>query len=472
MTEPLSFFFVCRTDKAFLFVRRDDKIYAWTKTYAQKRVSSELFGRRGVLVLYDPPEVNTKGGGGADFRLGNRQLILAMSANEGHNLKAAEKATGDVRRYVGPPSEDELCVMVSRMETKDSLETILEWARKLGRLLRYVISESRFLVRSTMLDSALSEIKKDEQKLLDFVRTTEFDTPSNALPGTILTVAGQHKTVEGDEIAIDRDAMEADDAFEDDAMEVGDANEDEDDNDRVCIDYEGAHINYRERVVRALNDDVMAAMLRSNRETILSYWGVIDPAEFAGMGMKVEELFLHDLCSSGSLTMRRKKLGGNGPSDDKLSLSGGRDMFDLSDQDEDQNFEGLRHVLSSDHLVSIFKTGFPVIDAAGPGMRVYSVTVGSDHSKKMKGMVRILECAGFLKKEANGILKKRYGNTIAHQLEFYWVVPPSRYSTWGVKKPKTSSITGNTKKDRANKTVLKDCFEKCVVQYALEIPYH
>ena len=171
------------------------------------------------------------------------------------------------------------------------------------------------------------------------------------------------------------------------------------------IDYQGAHINYRERVVRVLNDDVMAAMLRSNRETILSYWGVIDPAEFAGMGMKVmEALFVNDLCSSGSLTMRRKKLGGNGPSDDKLSLSGGRDMFELSDQDEDQNFGGLKHVLSSDNLVSIFRKG--VIDTAGPGMRVYSVTVGSDHSKKMEGLLRILECAGFLEKEANGILKK------------------------------------------------------------------
>ena len=83
------------------------------------------------------------------------------------------------------------------------------------------------------------------------------------------------------------------------------------------------------------------------------------------------------------------------------------------------------------------------------------MTVGSDHSKKMEGMIRTLECAGFLKNEANGIPKKLYGETIASELEFYWIVAPSRYWTREKKRPTTYAVTGNTKKRQSK----QDCAE-------------
>ena len=71
--------------------------------------------------------------------------------------------------------------------------------------------------------------------------------------------------------------------------------------------------------------------------------------------------------------------------------------------------------------------GFPLIDAAGPGRRVYQVTVARKRTKTPKYMLKILLHTKLLERTSNGELVLSSG---PHPLEFYWVVPPSRVSEW------------------------------------------
>jgi hypothetical protein len=103
--------YVCNEGASFLFMRRRNTLFAWSRAHSlAKPAEGSLFRRDDVLVLYDPPEVNNK-----------RQLIVAMSANDGHDVGAARKQRGGVFHCLGIPSYSELTVMLPLIDSHEDV---------------------------------------------------------------------------------------------------------------------------------------------------------------------------------------------------------------------------------------------------------------------------------------------------------------------------------------------------------------
>jgi hypothetical protein len=234
-------------------------------------------------------------------------------------------------------------------------------------------------------------------------------------------------------------------------------------------DYEGRHIDYSKRVVEVLNDFIRARILAGGRKLILTYWAITSPAERAIMGEAVEKLFLGDLCTDGDIELKRKILDGNKTDGDWLNLTGTREVL-ANAADEAEATNQLKLVLGNASQVTRLFSGYTAIDAAGPGKRVYQVTISPDHEKNKDGILNLLTFAGFLDKQSNGEYVALYNDTVeVSKLEFYWTVPPSIFEHWGNKRP--TYYKANKEKSTNTLTILKECWDKCVVQYALEIPY-
>jgi hypothetical protein len=69
-------------------------------------------------------EIEAHNDGGAHFSEGGRQLMVALSENKRHGTSAAIKRNPHGIRYLGPPSLDQLSVMVAFMNSNDSWDSI------------------------------------------------------------------------------------------------------------------------------------------------------------------------------------------------------------------------------------------------------------------------------------------------------------------------------------------------------------
>lgn len=263
-----------------------------------------------------------------------------------------------------------------------------------------------------------------------------------------------------------------------------DDNKEEEEDDDVVLyhpcDYDGDHIDYTDRCVSVLTEAVRQKVVNANREVLLSYWGVIDSGRFAQMGHAVEALFIGDL-RRDSVAFRRCRLAKRGENAETgaLELNSKPILLDFRDLDEDTVFQRLGEVFADSRNVIVhLKAGFVLIDCAGPGPRVYQITVGDDHSMSLKGMQKLLTAAGYLQEDGEGKLTECYGDVVTAKdiLEFYWVVPPARFSVWSKKSPKKYStamrgqITPEKQKTIEVKKILNRCLKKWVVQFALEVP--
>jgi hypothetical protein len=107
----------------------------------------------------------------------------------------------------------------------------------------------------------------------------------------------------------------------------------------------------------------------------------------------------------------------------------------------------------------------PVIDAAGPGRRVYQITIADKHPPNVEHTKRLLESAGLLVRNTTGDLIVCPSNKNPKPLEFCWVVPPgNKYERWAKKNPVT--FAGRNPENAA----LKACWNKYVEQFVFEIP--
>jgi hypothetical protein len=114
---------------AFLFLRRGNTVYAWNRS----ATDSILFKRHDVLLLYDPPEVESDGSGGAAFAKGSCQVIVAMSANDAHNLKAQDKQERGVGYFnLGPPTREQIDIMIPKIGIQDSPLAVAERIDAIG----------------------------------------------------------------------------------------------------------------------------------------------------------------------------------------------------------------------------------------------------------------------------------------------------------------------------------------------------
>ncbi len=125
-------------------------------------------------------------------------------------------------------------------------------------------------------------------------------------------------------------------------------------------------------------------------------------------------------------------------------------------------------VLSKRNVVARLAEKSALIDAAGPGWKVYQVTVANDHDMNLDAMEKLCEELGFVDGE------KRVTKNAVGKFEYYWVVPTKIASHWKAKPPFRYLVAADKKKlvkeeVRANdrKKLVNECLEKHVIQYVI-----
>jgi hypothetical protein len=450
--------FVSKYNTAYLFLRRGKKIYAWSRVHGSgDEALGPFFHREDVLVLYDPPEsTDTQG---ANYAMGERTLIAALSANEKHFLMAVQKDDASVRRHIGPPTVDQISVMLPFIGTDDNAKAIMR-IEEVGPIPRYIRTDSAYQRRKRAFESLLTKIDQNPSLLPDMIMTEgDVSRSADTLPGTVFLV--KTKILLGGLPVEEKDYVETD--------HEGDTEE---------PDYDGRHFWTAKRLILPVSAIVRGEIMQQQRATILSYWGVVDSSEFHAMGSKVEDLFLADLCQENvDMRMKRQRLKNSAADDDFAE-----DLLVLPADRQCRRYVQLKDVkdiFGCQDMVATMAKNTALIDGAGPGKQVVQVTVSDGHSFNQTALISLLKSAGFLEEENDTL--KVIDVEPADKLEFYWVCPPARYSKWKKRTAKTISAGLNKtektlpaaekKNIKANKMTLKRCLEARVVQYALEMPF-
>jgi hypothetical protein len=226
-------FFFQKQKYAVMYLRRNNKLYAWTSISTEAH--SVLFMRPDVLVLLDPKDA------GAQFALGEVKLLYAASNNKKHFVTAAEKDNGKMQAILGPPLEKELHVILARLDPQLEQDVIEERKQNVGNLIRYILDTEKYDMRKAIIQINVEACAADP---ILFQRAMWADGTSEA---------------------------------------------------ETTIGYDGQNVKYRERVVQAATDNVRNAILNAGRKVILSYWGKVTGAERVKMGDEVEKLVVNDL---------------------------------------------------------------------------------------------------------------------------------------------------------------------------------
>jgi hypothetical protein len=138
---------------------------------------------------------------------------------------------------------------------------------------------------------------------------------------------------------------------------------------------------------------------------------------------------------------------------------------------ENVGFEMLEAYISNDDgTVCRMRKNCPGIDFAGPGRRVYQVTVSGNHDLVFSDMAKLLTNLGYLNYDESS---RRYAidASAGLPLEFYWVVRDK--NPWETRDPKQCTAPKGNKDELilANVEVVNACLEKHVVQYVLVLKY-
>jgi hypothetical protein len=258
-------FFFQKSDKAVLYLRRKNKLYAWAAD-SNSFAKSRLFMRTDVLVLLDPRKPCQ---GGAMFRLGEMKLLYAASNNKDHFKSAAAKNNGKMQAILGPPLDRELQVILARLDPQLQQDVIDERKQNVGNLIRYILDEQKYKERVAITKNNVIVCAKNPTTLEDALLADGFSDGKNTIPGTIFQVLPKRP------------------------------------DDRTPMGYDGQNVEYRERVVLAINDGVREAILKAGRKIILLYWGKVTDDERAKMGREVEELFINDLLKPDGMVLEK-----------------------------------------------------------------------------------------------------------------------------------------------------------------------
>ena len=108
------------------------------------------------------------------------------------------------------------------------------------------------------------------------------------------------------------------------------------------------------------------------------------------------------------------------------------------------------------NVVAGLARGSELIDAAGPGQKVYQVTVSSSHRMSLKALEDLGRGLGYI---GNGVAKA------GKKLEFHWVVPKSRAHEWIKKAPYKCA----GKKEKVRKLIVNRFLKNHVSFYILPL---
>ncbi len=407
-------FFFQKRDKAVMYLRRNNKVYAWT-SISKQSAGSSLFRRLDLLVLLDPRDV---GQGGADFLLGSMKLLYAASNNNDHFKGAAKKNEGKMKAFLGPPLDRELHVILARLDPHLEQDVIEERKRNVGNLIRYILEETEYIERLKNTYEALFDCALDSELMVRALWAQGMSNGRLTIPGTLFLMFPLRPA---------------------ESSSVG---------------YEGQNIQYREPIVLAANEDVHDAILKVGRYVMLYYWGLVSGAEYTRMGMEAKKLFIDDLLNPNGMVMKRYlQTSEEDWKESELVVKSG--MVARKGVTIDEICDA---VLSKLNVVAKLAEGSVIqIDAAGPGRKVYHVTVTDGHSMSFKAMENLCRKAGFID-EAGNIVPEN----AADKLDFYWVGPQRLGDSW---RKKPSYLFARD--DDSNLELVKKCLEIHVNQFIL-----
>jgi hypothetical protein len=413
-----------------LCLRKDHLIYVWTTHGGESYADSILFDRKEVLVLLDPVEGKI---GGAKYAQNKRMLIFAASNNENHFRNGILKANAGALRYLSPWSEEELTVGLPRMKQDIDLELALTRAEVVGMLPRYLLDEKAFEERNKMLDYAVSDLSENPKLMEGVVRFRGMVTQSHTIPGTIFAVFS--------------DVQEPADDVQDGSLPES--------------IYDGQFgVVYTERTLGIMSNKVVTEVIKNSRDIILSFWNVVNSSKQSSMGQVVEELFWSNLSSpdKDGREMKQWKLikGEEALQEQNFILT--TPLKHLSDQ----RIENVKSILESEGTVARMEVNCPLIGFAGPGHKVYQVTLSGDPIFNLTIMKDLLFQLGYLKQDGDKLCQVDVNAAPQDQLDFYWVVPYGRERVWKTKRPKTVVVGGDKQKE-----VLRDCIKDHVIQHVL-----
>jgi hypothetical protein len=211
------------------------------------------------------------------------------------------------------------------------------------------------------------------------------------------------------------------------------------------------------------------------RNETLNYWGKVSDGDLSVMGTAVEKLVWLELkknikLKTFELTNGKTKWTARG-----LALKNVRELKNEKGFPLRPSIEDLQQTIfdPSKNTVCWMKEKCPLIDFAGPGRRVYQVTVGTDHEFKLDGTKELLCAGGFIEvvggviaySEAfdnflKGTEEEKKRDAEKWYIEFYWTVPESISKTWIKKCPK------RFQQDTAEKRIVLTCL-RYVKQFVL-----
>lgn len=417
-------FFFLKRNATVLYLRRNHQIYAWTSKC--ETASSDLFDRSDVVVLVDPKEARQ---GGADFISGNVKLIYAATNDENHFKGPAEKDYGKIRAYLGPPPDNELMVLVQQLEPSLTLCDIQERKKHIGNLIRYLLDEEKYSMQNNATTSAINECKEDG--ILQRALNDDGMSGERTVGGALFHVLPRRPPPT-----------------------------------QASIGYDGQNVDYRELVVQAATAQVRKAIVKGGREPVLSYWGKVgDGDEYATMSQEARQLFLCDLMSPSGMVLKRflltsdKSIKGQ---ESHLVVKSG--MVALRDVDFDGPCMLCAAVLLKTNIVVNVINSIPLlIDAAGPGHKLFQVATSSRPCMNIQTMSDICKAMGYTGENGRVIPEDR-----TKTLEFYWVVPQAMVQTWNQKGPFTfPKCKGRKVEDNENRKLINIFLKRHVKQYVL-----
>jgi hypothetical protein len=422
-----------KQNKAYICIRSSSRVFVWHAKVPNK-ADSRLFGSKDVLVLLDPTEE------GASFVEGDRMLIYAASNNKKHFTTSATKQRQPVFRYLSPWTQAEFEAAHPYMNSDIDLSGALERARQVGMLPRYLLDGGLYTIRNDHRMKTTAALAVDAvQKLV--VRFGEpLDNGEDTIAGSVFSVNAAVK--QGPEAS--REQV-------DESGEDGNA----------CLGYDGQFgIEYTERELGIMCPAVVDDVVKRLRETILDYWNKVGSPKRSAMGAAVAALFWEDdieRMSKEQCTWRRWQLSAGQKVGEESSLQNTKLWIKSS---ELLGIESLGSaIFNNNSVVCRMKPGTAAIDFAGPGRKVYQITVSKSHDMNESGMKDVLVQGGYLTRSNEIVSAVPKSKAPKEKLEFYWVVPHDDADAWKKKVPKKGGKCD----------VLRQCLLDHVIQYTIDM---
>jgi hypothetical protein len=219
------------------------------------------------------------------------------------------------------------------------------------------------------------------------------------------------------------------------------------------VGYDGQLIpDYGKWMVSIISNHVLTRIASLSREYVLSFWGITSAGKRSEMGHIVENLFWQDL--QKPYLMKTFLMTTKEETEEVIMVKKCKFENDIS---LDHASLGKKVFNATTSVVAQMQKNMALIDFAGPGRKVYQVTVSPNHTLSIDGLKHLFVASGHLKEGKDHTLQVSKNAKRIGKISYYWVVPESRATHWKKKAPRS------IRKD----PVVSQCLHNFVDQYVL-----